>query len=157
MPAYAITLLEHDQRSELLRWGTAAMVVLALHLGLATLHLLLPSNAPQGAPEAPAVIIDLAPLPVAPASPMDITPGPEAARAGHSDSELRRGPRRPRAVEARRQELRLVRPRPGGVGDAPACAAAAALPGRHGGRLAQLQRADPFLAAVRSCGDGGRG
>ncbi len=78
MAAHATRLLEHDDRAELMRWGAAALVVLTAHLGLATAHLLFRSAAPQGATEVPAVIIDLAPLPVAPASPMDTTPGPES-------------------------------------------------------------------------------
>ena len=77
MTAYAISLLERDERSELLRWGTAALIVVAIHLVLMLAHRLLWSETSQGVPEVPAIIIDLAPLPAAPASLMDITPGPE--------------------------------------------------------------------------------
>jgi protein TonB len=59
----------------------AAAIVLAAHLGLMATYLLFFSQQPQGALESPAIIIDLAPLPVAPASPADVAAGPEMVEA----------------------------------------------------------------------------
>ena len=81
MAAHAIALMEHDRRGEFVRWGVAGAIVLAAHAGIMATYLALHSMQPQGAPEAPAVIIDLAPMPVAPASPMDIAPGPEMVQS----------------------------------------------------------------------------
>jgi periplasmic protein TonB len=78
MTARAIALLEYDDGPDLTRWGLAAAIVLAAHVGLATAYLTLRSHQSQGSPEVPAIIIDLAPLPVAPTvQQQDITPGPE--------------------------------------------------------------------------------
>jgi protein TonB len=74
MSAAAIALFEHDDRSEWARWSLAAAIVFAAHAGLLASSLLWHSNEPPGAPEAPAIIIDLMPLPAAPASPMDVVP-----------------------------------------------------------------------------------
>ena len=80
MTARAIVLLERDG-ADVARWALAAAIVLAAHLGLMATYLLLFSQQPHGAPETPAVIIELAPLPVATASPMDVAPGPEMMEA----------------------------------------------------------------------------
>lgn len=77
MTTRAIVLLEREGGVDVARWATAAAIVLAAHLGLMATYLLFFSQPPTGAPELPAVVIDLAPLPVAPASPMDVAPGPE--------------------------------------------------------------------------------
>jgi protein TonB len=77
----AIVLLERDDGANVARWIVAAAVVMAAHLGLMATYLLFFSQPPQGALEAPAIIIDLAPLPVAPASPLDVAPGPEMLEA----------------------------------------------------------------------------
>jgi protein TonB len=58
------------------RWFAAAAAATAAHLALAAGYLLLRDAMPVGAPQAPVVIVELAPLPVAPASDLDIAPGP---------------------------------------------------------------------------------
>ena len=77
MAAPAIVLLENENRAEFTRWSVAAAIVLAAHVGLVGSYMLWRSDHSQGAPMAPAVIIDLAPMPVAPASPLDVATGPE--------------------------------------------------------------------------------
>jgi periplasmic protein TonB len=81
MAAHAIALLEHDEHSALTRWCVAALLVVAVHFGLAASYILWAPPPPQAAPAAPAVIIELALLPVAPASPVDLAPGPEMTEA----------------------------------------------------------------------------
>lgn len=80
MKAHAVVLLERDGH-ETARWALAAAIVLAAYLGLMATYLLLVPQAPRGAPETPAIIIDMAPMPVAPASPVDVSPGPEMMEA----------------------------------------------------------------------------
>jgi protein TonB len=77
MSADTIILPSHDDSDDLKRWSLCAAIVLAVHFGLFGSALLLPSQAPEGSPLAPVVIIDLAPLPAAPSSPVDLAPGPE--------------------------------------------------------------------------------
>jgi protein TonB len=77
MTARTIALLDHDDGREWARWSLAAAIVLAGHAGLIASYFLLHSPQPQGAPAAPAIIIDLAPVAVAPPSPVDVAPGPE--------------------------------------------------------------------------------
>jgi protein TonB len=66
---------------EIRRWGLAAAIVCAAHFGLMASYLLLPNAEPEGSPASPAVIVELAPLPVAPASEQDLAPGPEMVEA----------------------------------------------------------------------------
>lgn len=73
--ALATTLPGHD-RADIRRWSLAAVVALAAHGALAGAYLLTAAPPPPGAPLAPAVIIELAPLPVAPVSRVDLAPGP---------------------------------------------------------------------------------
>ena len=80
----AIVLLEREDGANVARWAMAAAIVLAAHLGLMATYLLFFSQPPQGATESPAIIIDLSPLPVAPASPADVAPGPEMVEAAPS-------------------------------------------------------------------------
>jgi len=75
--APATILPGYDRREDLQRWSLAAAIALLAHGALAVGYLLLPAPPPQGAPLSPAVIIELAPLPVAPASPVDLAPGPQ--------------------------------------------------------------------------------
>ena len=77
MIARTIILPGHDDGWDFKRWGLSAAIVVAAHFGLMASYLLLPSSQPPGAPLAPAVIVDLAPLAVAPSSPVDLAPGPE--------------------------------------------------------------------------------
>ncbi len=80
MTARAIVLLERDG-SDLPRWLLAGAIVLAAHLGLVASYLFLLVPKPQGALEFPAIVVDMAPLLVAPASPLDVAPGPEMVEA----------------------------------------------------------------------------
>jgi protein TonB len=75
MTSRAIVLLEREDGAEVARWALAAAIVLAAHLGLMATYLLYFSQQPQGAPTP--IIIDMVPMPVAPASPVDLAPGPE--------------------------------------------------------------------------------
>lgn len=78
MSAHAIVLLERDG-NDIARWTLAAAIVLAAHLALVASYMLFVAREPAGAP-AP-VIIDMAPMPVSPDSPVDVTPGPEMMEA----------------------------------------------------------------------------
>src|SRR5438874_5363093 len=76
MTARAISLLERDDGLEFTRWGVAAAIVLAAHIGLVASYVMLhETQVPSGSPAPAVIMIDLAPLPVAPASPMDADPG----------------------------------------------------------------------------------
>jgi periplasmic protein TonB len=77
MKARATTLFDYDDRSEFARWGLAAAVVLTGHLALGASYVLLHNDSSSGMPQAPAVIVDFAPLPLAPASEFDIAVGPQ--------------------------------------------------------------------------------
>jgi protein TonB len=79
MTARAIVLLDREDNVELKRWVTAAAIVLAAHLGLMATYFLAFPHAPAGAP-AP-IIIDMVPVAVSPASPVDVAPGPEMQEA----------------------------------------------------------------------------
>jgi len=81
MTAPALILQGPDAREEFRRWGLAAAIVCAAHVGLMAGYLLMPAAEPEGAMESPAVLIDFAPVPVAPASPDDIAPGPDMLEA----------------------------------------------------------------------------
>jgi protein TonB len=76
MTAQALILPATDG-AEIKRWAIAAAAVVAMHAGLIAGYLLLGSNEPEGAPDAPAVLIDLAPVSVAPQSQSDYAPGAE--------------------------------------------------------------------------------
>lgn len=80
MSARAIVLLDRDDH-DVVRWAVAAAIVIAAHLGLVATYYLFVSYQPPGVPDTPAIIIDMAPTPVAPASPMDVAPGPEMVEA----------------------------------------------------------------------------
>jgi protein TonB len=71
MTAQALILSGQDPRAEFRRWCLAAAIIVAVHVGLAASYLLLPKTPPPGAPLSPAVIIELAPLPVTPSSESD--------------------------------------------------------------------------------------
>jgi len=79
--ARAIRLEAEDDRGEFLRWTLAALVMLAGHAGIAAAWMLLhrADLAPSGAP---IVLVELAPLPSAPAeSPLDIPAERDMAQA----------------------------------------------------------------------------
>src|SRR5262245_52756607 len=76
MTARAIALLDRDDGADLARWTLAAAVVLAIHLGLMATYLLLFQQQHSHGVSAP-LIVDMVPMPAAPASPLDLAPGPE--------------------------------------------------------------------------------
>ena len=69
MTAPALILQGPDAREEFRRWSLAAAIVCAAHVGLMAGYMLMPAAEPEGAMELPAVLIDFAPVPAAPASP----------------------------------------------------------------------------------------
>jgi protein TonB len=81
MTAHAGALPGLDSRDDLRRWLLAAVIVVAAHAGLIAGGALWPPDHAPGAASAPAVILDFAPLPVAPVSPADLAPGPEMAES----------------------------------------------------------------------------
>jgi protein TonB len=81
MTAQALILSDPNAGEEFRRWSLAAAIVCAAHFGLMAGYLLVPAAEPEGAAFSPAVIIELAPLPVAPASPDDLAPGPDMLEA----------------------------------------------------------------------------
>jgi protein TonB len=81
MTAQALILSHPNAGEEFRRWSLAAAIVCAAHFGLMAGYLLMPVAEPDGAAASPAVILELAPLPVAPASPDDLAPGPDMVEA----------------------------------------------------------------------------
>ena len=77
MTAQALILPRIDDGWDVRRWSLAGLTVLAVHFGAVAGYLMMPSFEPPGAPIAPAVIVDMAPVAVAPASAVDLAPGPE--------------------------------------------------------------------------------
>jgi protein TonB len=80
MTAQTLILPRH-QGSELKRWALAAAFVLVMHTGLMASYLLFASDEPEGSTDSTAILIDLAPVAVAPSSQEDVAPGPEAVEA----------------------------------------------------------------------------
>jgi periplasmic protein TonB len=81
MTARAISLEREDDRGEFLRWALAGLVMLAAHAGVAAAWMLLhrPDLGPSGAP---VVLVELAPLPSAPAeNPLDVPAEQEMVQA----------------------------------------------------------------------------
>src|SRR5581483_2926254 len=76
-----LILSDFDDGAELRRWGLAAAIVLAGHVALIAGYWLEPRAEPEGAPNSPAVLIDLAPVAAGPASQQDLAPGPEMIEA----------------------------------------------------------------------------
>jgi protein TonB len=74
-------ILPVDGRAEIKRWMIAAAFVAVMHIGLVASYLLLGSNEPEGSTDMPAMVIDLAPVAVSPASQEDLAPGPDAVEA----------------------------------------------------------------------------
>src|SRR5665213_1156150 len=77
----ALILSDFDRGAELRRWVLAAAIVLAGHFALIASYWLVPRDEPAGAPEAPAILVDLAPIPISPASQQDLAPGPDMIEA----------------------------------------------------------------------------
>lgn len=81
MTAQALILQAPSVGDEIKRWTLAAAIVGAAHFGLMAGYLLMPEPEVEGSPVSPAVIVELAPVPVAPFSPNDLAPGPEMVEA----------------------------------------------------------------------------
>ena len=81
MTAQTLVVPAHDEGPELRRWAIAAAFVLLMHTGLMASYLLFASEEPEGSTESTAILVDLAPVAVAPASQDDVAPGPEAVEA----------------------------------------------------------------------------
>jgi protein TonB len=81
MTTGALILSNSSASEEIKRWGLAAAIICAAHFGLMASYLLFPSAEPEGSAASPAVIVELAPLPVAPASQQDLAPGPDMVEA----------------------------------------------------------------------------
>jgi protein TonB len=81
MTARALALADLDRGAEFWRWTFAAVIVCAAYVGLAAGYLLLPEPVTDGAFASPAVIVEMAPMPVAPPSQQDLAPGPEMVEA----------------------------------------------------------------------------
>jgi protein TonB len=81
MTAQALILPDSNAGEDFKRWSLAAVLVCAAHFALMAVYVLLPTPEPEGAAMSPAVIVELAPLPVAPASPDDLAPGPDMLEA----------------------------------------------------------------------------
>jgi protein TonB len=81
MMARAIVLPAHDGGENWARWGLAAAIVAAAHAGAIASYLMFASTEPPGAANAPAVIMELAPIAAAPESQADLAPGPEMVEA----------------------------------------------------------------------------
>jgi len=76
-----MTVLTSEDRGDLLRWIFSGVLVLAAHGGLAA-AMAQWSDPLEPAESASAIVIELAPLPVAPMEiPNDLTPGPEQVEA----------------------------------------------------------------------------
>jgi protein TonB len=80
MTAQTLIVPAH-QGAELRRWALAAAFVLFMHTGLMASYFLLGSDEPEGSTDSTAILVDLAPVAVAPASQDDVAPGPEAVEA----------------------------------------------------------------------------
>jgi protein TonB len=81
MTAPALVLSDAPTGEEFRRWCLAAALVCAAHFGLLAAYLVIPAEQPEGAAFSPAVMVELAPLPVAPASADDLAPGPDMVEA----------------------------------------------------------------------------
>jgi protein TonB len=79
--ARAVALFADNDGEDWARWSLAGAIVAAAHAGAIASYLLLVPFEPPGAANAPAVIIDLAPMPAAPESQADLAPGPEMVEA----------------------------------------------------------------------------
>jgi protein TonB len=73
---------EEDDRDLWLRWGSASLIVLAVHVAVVAAFLLLNFSDTSTSNGVPIVLIELSPTPSAPqAAPNDIAPGPEMTEA----------------------------------------------------------------------------
>ena len=78
----AQTLILPDRASsDMKRWALAAAFVLFMHSGLMAGYFLFASDEPEGSTDSTAILVELAPVAVAPSSQDDVAPGPEAVEA----------------------------------------------------------------------------
>jgi protein TonB len=75
--AVPIALFPDDKHEDWARWSVATAIVAAAHAGAIASYLLSVPAQPPGAADAPAVILDLAPMPMTPASRADVASGPQ--------------------------------------------------------------------------------
>ena len=81
MTAQTLILPDHEEGAELKRWALAAAFVFFMHTGLMAGYFLLASEEPEGSADSLAILVELAPVAVAPSSQDDVAPGPEAVEA----------------------------------------------------------------------------
>ena len=81
MTAQALIRPDQYDSADLKRWSLAAAIVVVAHVSLMAGYLVMPEPESEGAPMSPAVIVDLAPVAVAPSSQADLAPGPEMQEA----------------------------------------------------------------------------
>jgi protein TonB len=111
----ALIMSDFDRGAELRRWGLAAVIVLAGHVALIASYWLVTRDQPEGAPDSPAILMDLAPVSVSPASQQDLAPGPDMIEAQPSSKPPPQ--EKPEAVETIKQfdapaEVTLPTPEP---------------------------------------------
>jgi protein TonB len=80
MTAQTLILPDHEG-AEFRRWAIAAAFVLFMHTSLMAGYFLFASDEPEGSADSTAILVDLAPVAVAPSSQDDVAPGPEAIEA----------------------------------------------------------------------------
>ena len=91
----APNVFEFNDRHELMIWGLAAFIVAAAHIGVIATHILLRDTYVRAASDVPVVIIELAPLPVAPSSDVDVAVGPQ----------MQESPKAPEEDKTEKEEL----------------------------------------------------
>jgi protein TonB len=102
MTPLALALSDRGKAVALQRWGLAVIIATAAHGALALAFRLAPAPQAEGATLAPTVIVELAPLPAAPVSPLDLAPGPRLVeRHAARPSDLSSPGPQPRAAEPR--------------------------------------------------------
>jgi periplasmic protein TonB len=81
----AFVLHDASDRAGLLRWGTSAAAMVAVHAGLIALGLAWYTQRPPPGITMPAIMVDMAPASSAPRpTPMDLAPGPQMQQADAS-------------------------------------------------------------------------
>jgi len=78
----AFVLHDTSDRTGVLRWGTSAAAIIAVHTGLIALGLAWYTQRPPPGVTMPAIMVDMAPASSAPRpTPMDLAPGPQMQQA----------------------------------------------------------------------------
>ncbi len=100
----------HEDRRDLLRWALSGVLVLTLHAGVAAAMVQWRDNTDAAEPTA-ALVIDLAPFPVAPAmAPLDIAPGPEQVESQAAPETSVERPEEKQEETAETKEVTEVQP-----------------------------------------------